>query len=165
MAIASTVLISTPLGAGKKEEARSNAYRLLGFSVLLGAVFGILIFLSRNLIPILYRDISPSAQKVAKDVLLVQACLFWVYMSSAQCYFTLRAGGDMKNTLIIDSGFMWLVNIPAAAFVTYGTALPYLWPYLASQATDFIKLAFSFRMMRREQWVVNLTETTETLKQ
>ena len=165
MAVAATVLISTPLGAGKKEEARTNAYRLLWFSMLLGAVFGGLIFLSRNLIPILYRDISSGAQKVAKDVLLVQACLFWVYMCSAQCYFTLRAGGDMKNTLIMDSGFMWLVNIPVTAFVTYGTSLPYLCPYLASQATDFIKMAFSFRLMRREQWVVNLTETTEPLKQ
>ena len=158
MAAAATVMISTPLGAGKKDEARRNAYRLLAFSVMLAVLFGVLIYGSRALVPLLYRNVTPGAQKVARDVLAVQAFLFWIYMSSAQCYFTLRAGGDMKHTLIMDSGFMWLVNIPIVGFVAYGTSLPYLWPYLVGQFTDVIKLVFSFYLVRKEQWLVNLTE-------
>jgi Na+-driven multidrug efflux pump len=64
----------------------------------------------------------------------------------------------MRHTLIMDSGFMWAVNIPIVAFAAYGTNLPYLWPYLLGQMTDFIKLAFAFRLLRREQWLVNLTK-------
>ena len=158
MSAAATVVISTPLGAGKKQEAKENAYRLLGFSMVLAVFFGGLIYLSRGLVPILYVNVSPASQKVARDVLLVQALLFWIYMGTAQCYFTLRAGGDMRHTLIMDSGFMWAVNIPIVAFAAYGTNLPYLWPYLLGQMTDFIKLAFAFRLLRREQWLVNLTK-------
>jgi Na+-driven multidrug efflux pump len=38
--------------------------------------------------------------------------MFWIYMGTAQCYFILRAGGDTKSTFLMDSGFMWFVNIP-----------------------------------------------------
>ena len=158
MSAAATVVISTPLGAGKLDEARENAYRLLGFSMVLALFFGGMIYLSRGLVPLLYVNVSPEAQKVALDVLSVQAVLFWIYMGSAQCYFTLRAGGDMRHTLILDSGFMWTVNIPIVAFVAYGTKLPYLWPYLCGQMTDLIKLAFAYRLVRREKWLVNLTK-------
>ena len=158
MACAATVFISTPLGAGNKEEARENAYRLLTFSMCLAVVFGSFLWLSRSVVPLLYTGVSEGARKVAVDVLAIQACLFWIYMGSAQCYFTLRAGGDMRHTLIMDSGFMWCINIPIVAAVAYYTNLPYLWPFIAGQITDVIKLAFAFRLVRREKWLVNLTE-------
>ena len=159
MAAATTVVVSTPLGAGRLEEARRNAYKLLGFSMLLAVLFGAMIYLARGVVPILYRNVTPQAQRVAMDILRVQAVLFWIYMGSCQCYFTLRAGGDMKHTLIMDSGFMWFINIPIVGFVAYGTSLPYLWPYLAGQLTDFFKLLFSFYLVRKEHWLVNLTDT------
>ena len=161
MAAAATVFISTPLGAGNKEEARENAYRLLGFSMALAVIFGIFIWLSKSLVPILYSGVSAGAQKVALDVLSVEALLFWIYMGGAQCYFTLRAGGDMRHTLIMDSGFMWAYAIPAVAFTTYFTNLPYLWPYLIGELTEIIKLIFAFRLVRREEWLVNLTESPD----
>lgn len=159
MAAATTVVVSTPLGAGRMEEARRNAYKLLGFSMVLAMVFGCLIYASRGLVPLLYANVTPAAQKVAMEILQVQAVLFWIYMGTCQCYFTLRAGGDMKHTLIMDSGFMWLINIPIVGLVAYGTSLPYLWPYLAGQLTDLFKLGFSFYLVRKEHWLVNLTET------
>ena len=161
MAAAATVFISIPLGAGNKEEARENAYRLLRFSMALAVVLGIFIWLSRSLVPILYSGVSAGAQKVAADVLGVQACLFWIYMGGAQCYFTLRAGGDMRHTLIMDSGFMWAFAIPAVAFTTYCTNLPYLWPYVIGELTEIVKLIFAFRLVKREEWLVNLTETED----
>ena len=111
--------------------------------------------------PILYSGVSAGAQKVAADVLGVQACLFWIYMGGAQCYFTLRAGGDMRHTLIMDSGFMWAFAIPAVAFTTYCTNLPYLWPYVIGELTEIVKLIFAFRLVKREEWLVNLTETED----
>ncbi|MBR0214923.1 MAG: hypothetical protein IJL95_09415, partial [Solobacterium sp.] len=60
-------------------------------------------------------------------------------------------------TLIMDSFFMWLVNIPVVAAVTYFTDWNFIWMYLAGQATDLLKLMFSFHLFRKEQWLVNLT--------
>ena len=86
--------------------------------------------------------------------------MFWNYMFTCMCYFILRAGGDTKNTLLMDSGFMWTCNIPLLGLATYFTNLPIIGLYLVGQATDFIKLVISFKMVRKEKWVHNLTAET-----
>lgn len=158
MAAATTVLVSTPLGADNKEEAKKNAYRLLSFSSVLAAGFGVLLFFSRFTIPYLYAMNSAQARQVASNILFIQSFMFWIYMFTAQCYFILRSGGDMKHTLMMDSGFMWLVNIPIVAAVTYGTDIPYYGVYFVSQCTDIIKLFFAHHLISKEKWVVNLTK-------
>lgn len=157
MSAATTVLISQPLGANRLDEARENGYKLICFSMFLAVIMGILMFNSARVIPFLYRNITPAAQNVAIRYLHVQSFMFWNYMATAECYFILRAGGDMKHTLLMDSGFMWLLNIPFLAFITYRTDFDYLQIYLAGQLTDFLKLMFSLHVVRKEHWVVNLT--------
>ncbi|MBR2829961.1 MAG: MATE family efflux transporter, partial [Solobacterium sp.] len=157
MAAATTVLVAQPLGANRLDEARENGYRLVGFSVFLAVFMGILMNLSRGIIPLLYSQISLESQTVATRYLLVQSFMFWIYMVTTEFFFILRAGGDTKNTLIMDSFFMWLVNIPVVAAVTYLTNWNYLFMYLAGQCTDLLKLLFSYHLFRKEQWLVNLT--------
>ena len=157
MAAATTVLVSTPLGANKLEEARKNAYQLIGFSMVLSLLFGFLMYLSTFLVPILYRNISPASQHVAIQYLYVQSVMFWIYMGTTQCYFILRAGGDMRHTLIMDSGFMWTIFIPFVAILTYFTNMNYLMLYIMGQLTDVVKLLFAYYIIRKEKWVVNLT--------
>lgn len=157
MAAATTVLVSTPLGADRIEEAKDNAYKLVAFSVLLAVVFGGMLFGSSFLVPILYGHVSPDAQEVAILFLRVQGLMFWNYMATTQCYFILRAGGDMKHTLMMDSGFMWTVNIPLVAIVTYLTPMPYIGLCLMGQFTDLLKLLIAQHLVRKEAWAVNLT--------
>lgn len=157
MAAATTVLISTPLGANELEKAQQNAYRMIGFSAMLAICFGIVMFLSRYSIPYLYASVSVAAQSVAQNFLAIQSFMFWIYMATVQCYFILRAGGDMKHTLMMDSGFMWAVNIPLVALVTYLTDIPYWAIYLLSQVTDLWKLLFAHHLVKKEHWLVNLT--------
>ena len=78
-------------------------------------------------------------------------------MGAAECYFILRAGGDTKSTLFMDSMYMWAVNIPIVAAVTYLTKWPVFGLYLVGQSTDFFKLILAFRLVRKEKWVKNLT--------
>ncbi|MBQ6355964.1 MAG: MATE family efflux transporter [Solobacterium sp.] len=157
MAAATTVLVAQPLGANRLDEARQNGYRLVGFSVFLALFIGILMNLSRGLVPLLYSQISADSRYIATTYLLIQSFMFWNYMATTEFFFILRAGGDTKNTLIMDSFFMWLVNIPVVAAVTYFTDWNFILMYLAGQATDLLKLMFSFHLFRKEQWLVNLT--------
>jgi len=69
----------------------------------------------------------------------------------------LRAGGDTRSTLFMDSVYMWLVNIPVVAGFAYLTGLNVFVLYLAGQATDFLKLVLAFTLVRKEKWVNNLT--------
>lgn len=155
MAAATTVLISQPLGANKLDEARSNAYRIMGFSFLLSIVFGIMMFGASFIAPHFY-NVSMEAKDSSVMFLRIMSLLFWIYMSNAQCYFILRAGGDTRSTLFMDAGFMWLVNLPIVGFITYFTDFNVIILYVIGQSTDFLKLAIAYRLVSKEKWVNNL---------
>lgn len=157
MAVASNVLISQELGANHLEEARANGYRLLGLSTMLAVVFGAGLFSASFIVPPLY-NVSDTARSVASSMLQVQGVMFWIYMFTCMCYFIVRAGGDTKNTLLMDSGFMWTCNLPLVGLCTYFTDMPILGLYLAGQVTDLIKLVISYKLVCKEKWVRNLTE-------
>lgn len=78
-------------------------------------------------------------------------------MATAQCYFILRAGGDMKSTLMMDAGFMWVVNIPIVGIFTYFTGVNIFLLFIIGQTTDFIKLMFAYKLIKKERWLTNLT--------
>lgn len=156
MAVASTVMISQPLGANDLNTGRANGYRMLGFSVFLAMCFAILMFGSSFIVPYFY-NVSDEARSISQNVLRIMSVMFWIYMGTAQCYFILRAGGDTKSTFLMDSGFMWFVNIPVVFAFAYLTKLPIYVVYIAGQSTDFIKLSFSYWLVKKEKWVINLT--------
>lgn len=158
MAVSTTVLVSQKLGANKLKEAQETAYKLLGVCFMLSWIFMIGIISSRFMVPLIYNNISYEAQVVAKTMLMVQGLMYWIHITTAQIYFILRSGGDMKGTLLMDSGFMWTFNIPVMAIVTYMTNFNYLMVYVIGQSTDIVKLLFSYRLLRKEKWVVNLTD-------
>ena len=108
------------------------------------------------IVPQLY-DVTLIEREIASSVLRVMSVMFVIYMSTAECYFILRAGGDMKSTLIMDSVFMWVVNVPVVFVVAYFTDWPILAVYLAGQSTDFLKLMISYTLVKKEKWVKNLT--------
>lgn len=156
MAVASTVMISQPLGANDLETGRANGYRMLGFSVFLALCFAILMFGSSFIVPYFY-NVSDEARSISQNVLRIMSVMFWIYMGTAQCYFILRAGGDTKSTFLMDSGFMWFVNIPVVFAFAYFTKYPIYVLYIAGQSTDFVKLSFSYWLVKKEKWVKNLT--------
>ncbi|MGB7595870.1 MAG: MATE family efflux transporter [Erysipelotrichaceae bacterium] len=156
MAAATTVLISQPLGANLLHEARDNGYKLLGFSIMLAMVLAVAMFASSFFVPYMYR-VSAESRWIAMTQLRIMSLMFWIYMGTAECYFILRAGGDTRSTLFMDSGFMWAVNIPVVALVTYLTRWPVFGLYLVGQSTDFFKLVLAYTLVRREKWVKNLT--------
>lgn len=157
MSIATTVLISQKLGANQLKEARVNGYKLIGTSFMLAAVLGCMLFLTSFIVPNLF-TISDGAKLFARNILVIMSFFFWIYMTTAQCYFVLRAGGDMKSTLIMDATYMWLVNIPILAMLAYGTDISIYFIYIAGQLTDIVKLCLAFFLVRRERWVHNMTE-------
>ena len=158
MSAATVVMVGHALGANKFEEAKSNGYKLLSFSVLMALSFGLILILISNLVPYIYKDITPEAQSLAISLLRVIGALFWVFMYNIQILFMLRAGGDSFSAFIMDSGFMWLVNIPIVFFFTYFTDIPIVLLYIIGQTTDLIKLTVSTSVFKKEKWVKNVTD-------
>jgi putative MATE family efflux protein len=156
MAAATTIILSQQLGANKLESAKADAYKLLGLSVCLAAIFGVLLFGTSFVIPQFY-NVSALSKATAVNFLRIVSVMFWVYMGSAQCYFILRSGGDTTSTFIMDSLYMWVVNIPIVGMVAYLTKVNIVVLYMVGQSTDFIKLILSYRLVRKGNWIKNLT--------
>jgi len=157
MAAATTIIISHSLGAGRLKEAKEDAYRLLAFSMFLSVCFAVIMIWTSFFIPHWF-DVTEGAKTLAVTFIRVSAFMFWIYMCSAECYFILRAGGDTISTLLMDSCYMWGVNIVVVGLLTYYTDLNILQLYLCGQATDLLKMAISVYLVRRGKWIVNLTE-------
>lgn len=156
MATASSVLIGTPLGANKLDEARDNGYKLICFSLFMSLFFGTGLFLSSFGVGFIYQKVSPEVVKNASYFLRCQGILYWIYMFNTQCYFTLRSGGATKSTMVIDCCYMWIVNISLVAIMSYLTTLPILVVYVIGQLTDIGKGVLAFSIVRKEKWVKNL---------
>lgn len=160
MAGATAIIIGQRLGANKLEEAKVHSYHLIFFSIVLAVIFGILMFGSSFVIPGLY-DLTPHTHELAANLIRVCGTLFWIYMINTEIYFILRAGGDTKATLLMDSCFMWLINIPLIAALAYLTDLNIYFVYIAGQLTDLVKMGIASYFFKRERWVKNLTVVEE----
>lgn len=155
MSVATTILVSQPLGANDLDKARENGYQLLGFAVVLSVFFGAMLFGASFIIPHLY-EVGEYTMYVAQTFLRIMAFLFWIYVLNTTSYYILRAGGDMKSTLMMDSGYMWTVNLVCVYFATYYTDFSIIGLYIVGQMTDVVKLFFALRLVHKEGWVVNL---------
>lgn len=157
LATATTILVSKPLGANQMEEARERAYQLLAFSIFLAVLFSMAMFAASFFVPAWYQ-VSVQTRQIAAQMLQVMAVMFWTYTANTQCYFILRAGGDTRSTLFVDSGFMWLVNIPLIGLLTCFTSMNIMQMYLIGQMTELAKLSIAYHLVRKEKWLVNLTQ-------
>ncbi len=157
MASATTVIVGTKLGANKIEEAKDSAYKLLCFSVYLSLIIAILMSSFTLVVPYLYSKVSKESLDLANQFLIVMSIFFILYMFNTQTYFILRTGGDTRNTMFMDSGFMWVFNIPLVYILAYHTNIPVLYVYAIGQSTDILKSIIAYRMIRKEKWARNLT--------
>ena len=158
MSAATTVLVGHKLGANKFKKAKQNGYRLISLSLMMSVVFGIVMILITFVVSDFYPDVSLEAQNIAKSLIIIMGLLFWTFMYNMQILFMLRAGGDSLSAFIMDSGFMWMINIPIVAFFTYYTDISIVSLYLIGQMTDVVKLLVSTYVFKKELWIKNVTE-------
>ncbi|MBR5376729.1 MAG: MATE family efflux transporter [Lachnospiraceae bacterium] len=150
------IIVGQQLGAGKIEEGKQTAYRIILCSVSVCFVMGTLMFLTAPFFPRVYNT-SDEVRNIASSMIRINACMmpFQAFLHSA--YFTIRSGGKTFVTFIFDSGFMWTVAIPFAFAVTRFTALPIVSVFLVCQIADILKCVMGFVIMKRGSWARNIT--------
>lgn len=156
MAVATTVMVSHLLGADELEKGRANAYRMYKLNFFCSLLFALLLFASSFIFPSFY-NVRQEVRDMAAFFIRIYALFYIVYSSNAQAYFILRAGGDMRHTLMMDSAYFWLVNIPVVGMIANFTDWSIFTIFLAGQLTDVLKWFVSTHILTRETWVRNLT--------
>lgn len=151
------IIVGKLLGSGAPpEEVRDTDRKLIAMAVASCAIFGGLMAAVSGLFPQIYNT-TASVKAIAAALICVSAAImpFNAYTNAA--YFTLRSGGQTVVTFLFDSCFVWVVVVPTAFVLSRFTALPIIPLYAVCQATDLLKCAIGFWMIKKGRWIQNLT--------
>ena len=156
---ASAVFVGNKLGENELEEAQANAKRLVFAAGVVAAGVGLIQFMLSGLFTDFY-SVTELTKSWAIFNIRVNALFVPLYTMNVTLFFIIRSGGDTKSTLLMDSGFMWLVAVPVALTLAFFTALPITWMFLIVQGTEFFKVLFSISRYNKKRWVKNLATET-----
>lgn len=160
MSTAIAVMVGNTLGKNKLDKARDNANKLVFASIVLACVMGIILFILSFFIIDIY-DVLPETKQFATFNIRVNAIFIPIVSFNMAMYFTLRAGGDARSTFIMDSGYMWVVQVPIVFLLSRLTDLPMTMLFLIVQLLEIPKMGFAYTRYRKEHWVRNLALTNE----
>lgn len=153
------VLVGNTLGRNALDEARENAKKLMATAVIFATFMGMVLFVISFFVVNLY-DVPQTTKDMASFNIRINAIFIPVYTFNVVLYFTLRSGGDMRSTLMMDSGYMWVVTVPIALILAYLTTLPVTLMFLCVQAMDIPKLFFGYDRYQKGYWIKNLAVTS-----
>ncbi|WP_167955775.1 MATE family efflux transporter [Anaerosporobacter faecicola] len=155
MGSAISIVIGQLLGAGKMEEAKDTAGKMIFFSVIVSLVVGILMGTIAHLFVNIYNT-DREVKHLALWFIRITAFMMPLQAFLNASYFTLRSGGKTIITFLFDSCFVWVVSIPAANSLTHLTGLPILWIFLICQSLDSIKCIIGYILLRKGIWLNNI---------
>ncbi|MBE6050462.1 MAG: MATE family efflux transporter [Clostridium sp.] len=149
------IIIGQLLGAGKMEEAKDNARKLIFFSVMSCVVIGIIMSIIAPAFPSIYNT-SEEVKDLATNFIKVLALCMPFHAFTNASYFTLRSGGKTVITFLFDSMFVWLCSIPVAFVLSRHTNLDIVFVYLICQSLEFIKCIIGGILVKSGIWVQNI---------
>lgn len=150
------IILGQLLGAGKMEEAKDKAIKLIFFSfVSCLAMSGIMIMCS-SVFPEIYNT-TDRVKELGKWFIQITAILMPVSATVNASYFTLRSGGKTGITFLFDSVFVWTVMLPVAFALSRFTNLPAVPLYFCCQSLDLIKCFIGLTLVKKGIWIENLT--------
>ena len=152
---ATAIIVGQALGANDMEGAKSQAWKLIVFSIAISAVTGWIMALVSPLIPGLYRT-TDAVRALATQLLRVYAFCMPLFSFCNSAYFTLRSGGKTGITFLFDSGYTWVIAVPLAWCLVHLTDMPVVMVYLCVQLADFIKCVFGYVLLRKGVWLNNI---------
>lgn len=157
MGDAVAILVGQLLGAGRMDEARDTARKLIVFGVLCAAVLAVIVYLTSGIFPLLYKP-DAYTKDLAIGFTSIAACFMPQTAFLHTAYFTIRSGGKTFITFLFDSVFLWVAAIPVAFILSHFTGLEVFKIYIAVQFADSVKCIVAFILLKKEIWLNNIVE-------
>ncbi|MEE0840095.1 MAG: MATE family efflux transporter [Acutalibacteraceae bacterium] len=155
MGSAIAIMLGQALGAGDSEKAKNIVWKLMGLTVFVSAVMGLMLILVAGVIPNVYNT-EPDVKALATKFLYVVAALMPFAAFAHGCYFTMRSGGRTIITFLFDSVVVWGLNIPVAWVLSNLTAMPIVYVFLVIQSLEIIKCILGFILVKKGVWIRNI---------
>lgn len=154
------VLVGNTLGRNQLDLAKDNAKKVIAFAVFFACLMGLILFVLSFFILDLY-EISDNTKWIAQNNIRINALFIPIFSFNVSIYFTLRSGGDTRSTMMMDSGYMWLIQVPVIFILARVTNLNVIMLYLIVSMLEIPKMLFAITRYRKEHWVRNLAIENE----
>ncbi len=153
-----SVLIGAELGAGRIQQAKQNSKRLLTLVVGIGLCCVGLCCLLGWLLPNAFQ-VTPELRALATRITITMGVFAPFNFVYGFCFYCLRAGGDTRNAMLLDSGYMWVAPVPASLLmalllpgrISIGAAV------LVVQLLMNAKVVWALWVLKRGRWARNIT--------
>ncbi len=154
------IVVGSKLGANNFDEARADAHKMQGLSLIMGFSMGLLMLALSPLI-LNFFEPTPEVRQMTTRLLIITSVFLTMYAYNASCFFILRAGGDSLRAFILDQGATYFISLPITIILginasAWGISLPMI--FFCSHIADIVKVFIATWFVKIEKWVVNLTK-------
>lgn len=155
MGDAVAIIVGQLLGAGKFEEGRDTAYKIIAFSTVMSVGIGVVLYFFAPIFPRIYNT-SDEVRNIAAGIIRVSAIMTPVNGFLHATYFTIRSGGKTVITFLFDSVFLWVVSVPLAYVLIHFTGVTIFIAFFLVEGTNIIKSFIGWLIMRSGVWMQNI---------
>lgn len=160
LANASAVLIGRELGAGNNVAAWSLHQFFERITFILLVICCAALWFSRSWVLQIFSQLEPQAAELLFDTLGVFAFLVSLkIINMMRIIGVLRAGGDNRFPLFIDTVAMWGVGLPIFVAAVFLCDLPFFYIYALIFVEEVVKYIPVIRRIRLRRWMNNLTQS------
>ena len=157
-ASACSIMVGHRLGANKFDEAWDvgRTFALLAPIVAIG--LGGVLLLIEPIVFMPFSDMPSETLAMASEVFLIIALCAWIKITNMTLAMgILRAGGETKACLYIDTFGMWMVSIPLTLLAAFYFELPMFWVVLTAYSEEVCKFFLFGWKVSQKRWLKNLT--------
>jgi putative MATE family efflux protein len=151
------VIVGSTLGAGKLDEGKQKAKWIMSGSIILGLMAAVVASTSTLIIPLVFANLSDSAQKVTRGLVFVIAAYLPIWCLLNAQFAVSRAGGDTLMGVWVDVGVSYTLFIPAAILLARYTSIGPVALFGLAKIFDLPKALVAAWWLKKERWVKNLS--------
>jgi Na+-driven multidrug efflux pump len=153
---ATSILVGYKLGQNDLDGAEENANYLLGYSLIVGIVILVVLSIAGFVVPQFY-NISGYTRQVTTYTILIQALFAPMLILTRIFFFILRSGGRVREVVLINGLFMWVVKVPLAVILGFVFKVDIIILFFAVEATRVLNTLICIYYYKQKKWRINLT--------
>ncbi len=159
IASACSIVVGQHLGANRLQDAWSMAKTFSLLGPLAAIALGGLLILFNELILSAYQGVSTETMQLAQTIFYVIGGLAWLkVINMILAMGILRAGGDNRFCMLVDTICMWFISIPLVWLAAFYWELAFIWVVLIMYSEEFCKVSMFAIRVKNKRWMRNLTD-------
>ena len=150
-----SIIVGARLGAGEIETAKDYNRKILTFTMLVSLGLSGVLCIAAPFYPMIYNT-TDAAKELCTYFLFILAALIPFSAFAHASYFTLRTGGKILITILMDSFYMWVIIVPLSLILANFTAIPIELLYPICQGAELLKIVIASYFLLKGNWAERL---------